>query len=100
MTDSVSGAQSSLRFHVGWYVEAALPDVPDKLGATLDKTTYQSLGSQAAQIIVKQQIASLPGYFANITYAAKSNVQGIMVVPTSYNCWLMNSFTTVHFGTS
>ncbi|TMK25995.1 MAG: hypothetical protein E6G69_17115, partial [Alphaproteobacteria bacterium] len=31
VTDPASGAQSSLRFHVGWWVEAALPDVPDKL---------------------------------------------------------------------
>ena len=41
MTDPVSGAQSSVRFHVGWEIEAALPDVPDKLAATLDKKTYQ-----------------------------------------------------------
>src|SRR5205085_7282906 len=41
VTDPASGAQSSLRFHVGWWVEAELPDVPDKLEATLDKPSYQ-----------------------------------------------------------
>jgi len=28
VTDAASGAQSSLRFHVGWWVEAEQPDVP------------------------------------------------------------------------
>src|SRR6185437_8324048 len=35
IVDSATGAQSSLRFHVGWYVEASLPDVPDKMSATI-----------------------------------------------------------------
>ena len=42
VTDAATGAQSSLRFHVGWWVEAALPDVPDKLEAALDKPSYQA----------------------------------------------------------
>src|SRR5205823_628875 len=41
VTDAATGARSSLRFHVGWWVEAELPDVPDKLEAALDKTSYQ-----------------------------------------------------------
>jgi alpha-2-macroglobulin len=53
--DAVSGAQSSLRFHVGWYIEAELPDVPDKLTATLDKTGYQP--GDTAKIFVKAPFA-------------------------------------------
>ncbi|MBV9202994.1 MAG: alpha-2-macroglobulin family protein, partial [Alphaproteobacteria bacterium] len=41
VTDPASGAQSSLRFRVGWWVEAELPDVPDKLETALDKPSYQ-----------------------------------------------------------
>jgi hypothetical protein len=53
--DPASGAQSSLRFHVGWYVEAALPDVPDKLSAALDKKTYQP--GDKAKLFVKAPFA-------------------------------------------
>ncbi len=53
--DSASGAQSSLRFHVGWYVEAELPDVPDKLSATLDKATYQP--GETAKLFIKAPFA-------------------------------------------
>jgi uncharacterized protein YfaS (alpha-2-macroglobulin family) len=55
VTDGASGAQSSLRFHVGWWVEAALPDVPDKLTATLDKTTYQP--GETARLMIKAPFA-------------------------------------------
>src|SRR5205085_203367 len=53
--DPASGAQSSLRFHVGWWVEAALPDVPDKLEATLDKPSYQA--GDTAKLFVKAPFA-------------------------------------------
>src|SRR5438309_1304282 len=55
VTDPASGAQSSLRFHVGWWVEAALPDVPDKLEATLDKPSYQP--GETAKLFVKAPFA-------------------------------------------
>src|SRR5204862_4956948 len=55
VSDPASGAQSSLRFHVGWYVEAALPDVPDKLEATLDKPSYQA--GETAKLFVKAPFA-------------------------------------------
>jgi hypothetical protein len=55
VTDGASGAQSSLRFHVGWWVEAALPDVPDKLTATLDKTRYQA--GDTAKLFIKAPFA-------------------------------------------
>src|SRR5262249_1073176 len=55
VTDPASGAQSSLRFHVGWWVEAALPDVPDKLEATLDKQSYQP--GETAKLFVKAPFA-------------------------------------------
>ena len=55
VTDPASGAQSSLRFHVGWWVEAALPDVPDKLEATLDKPNYQP--GETAKLFVKAPFA-------------------------------------------
>jgi|HubBroStandDraft_4_1064222.scaffolds.fasta_scaffold01645_1 hypothetical protein len=55
VTDGASGAQSSVRFHVGWWVEAELPDVPDKLEATLDKTTYQA--GETAKLFVKAPFA-------------------------------------------
>ncbi len=41
VADPASGAQSSLKFHVGWWIEAEQPDVPDKLEAVLDKPSYQ-----------------------------------------------------------
>src|SRR5213075_2062065 len=55
VTDPASGAQSSLRFHVGWWVEAALPDVPDKLEAALDKPSYQS--GDTAKLFIKAPFA-------------------------------------------
>src|SRR5204862_7816000 len=55
VTDPASGAQSSLRFHVGWWVEAALPDVPDKLDTTLDKPSYQA--GDTAKLFVKAPFA-------------------------------------------
>jgi uncharacterized protein YfaS (alpha-2-macroglobulin family) len=51
VTDPAAGAQSSLRFHVGWWVEAELPDVPDKLEATLDKPSYQP--GESAKLFIK-----------------------------------------------
>jgi uncharacterized protein YfaS (alpha-2-macroglobulin family) len=53
--DPASGAQTSLRFHVGWWVEATLPDVPDKLSATLDKPSYQA--GETAKLFVKAPFA-------------------------------------------
>ncbi len=55
LSDATSGAQSSVRFHVGWWVEAELPDVPDKLSATLDKKTYQA--GDTAKLFVKAPFA-------------------------------------------
>ena len=55
VTDAATGAQSSLRFHVGWWVEAALPDVPDKLEAALDKPSYQA--GETAKLFVKAPFA-------------------------------------------
>src|SRR5438270_240956 len=55
VTDPVSGAQSSLRFHVGWWVEAELPDVPDKLEAAPDKQSYQP--GDTAKLFIKAPFA-------------------------------------------
>ncbi|HJU17826.1 MAG TPA: MG2 domain-containing protein [Stellaceae bacterium] len=55
VSDGASGAQSSLRFHVGWWVEAALPDVPDKLDAVLDKQNYRP--GDTAKLFVKAPFA-------------------------------------------
>jgi uncharacterized protein YfaS (alpha-2-macroglobulin family) len=55
MTDPASGAQSSLRFHVGWWIEAEQPDVPDKLEAVLDKPSYQP--GDTAKLFVKAPFA-------------------------------------------
>jgi uncharacterized protein YfaS (alpha-2-macroglobulin family) len=55
VTDTASGAQSSVRFHVGWEVEAELPDVPDKMSATMDKKAY--LPGDTAKIFVKAPFA-------------------------------------------
>src|SRR5712671_6737255 len=55
VTDPATGAQSSLRFHVGWWVEAELPDVPDKLEAALDKTSYQP--GEIARLFIKAPFA-------------------------------------------
>ena len=55
VTDAASGAQSSLRFHVGWWVEAEQPDVPDKLEAALDKPSYQP--GETAKLFIKAPFA-------------------------------------------
>jgi uncharacterized protein YfaS (alpha-2-macroglobulin family) len=55
ITDTASGAQSSLRFHVGWWVEAEQPDVPDKLEAVLDKPNYRP--GETAKLFVKAPFA-------------------------------------------
>ena len=55
VSDPATGAQSSLRFHVGWWVEAELPNVPDKLAATLDKTSYRA--GETAKLFVKAPFA-------------------------------------------
>lgn len=53
--DPNSGAQTSLRFSVGWWEEAELPDVPDKLEATLDKKTYRP--GDTAKLFIKAPFA-------------------------------------------
>src|SRR5947208_270295 len=55
VVDGATGAQTSLRFRVGWWVEAALPDVPDKLTATLDKASYQP--GETAKLLIKAPFA-------------------------------------------
>ncbi|HEY1798399.1 MAG TPA: alpha-2-macroglobulin [Stellaceae bacterium] len=55
VVDGASGAASSLRFHVGWWVEAELPSVPDKLSVTLDKKMYQV--GDTAKLFVKAPFA-------------------------------------------
>lgn len=55
ISDAKSGAQSSVRFHVGWWVEAELPDVPDKLTATLDKPSYHA--GDTAKLFIKAPFA-------------------------------------------
>jgi uncharacterized protein YfaS (alpha-2-macroglobulin family) len=55
VTDPASGAQSSLRFHVGWWIEAEQPDVPDKLEAVLDKPSYRP--GETAKLFVKAPFA-------------------------------------------
>jgi uncharacterized protein YfaS (alpha-2-macroglobulin family) len=53
--DGASGAQSSLRFQIGWWVAATLPDVPDRLGVTLDKQNYRP--GDIAKLFVKAPFA-------------------------------------------
>ena len=55
VSDAKTGAQSSVRFHVGWWVEAELPDVPDKLTATLDKKSYQA--GDTAKLFIRAPFA-------------------------------------------
>ncbi|HEX3524544.1 MAG TPA: MG2 domain-containing protein, partial [Stellaceae bacterium] len=55
VTDPASGAQSGLRFRVGWWVEAEQPDVPDKLEAALDKASYQP--GDTAKLFIKAPFA-------------------------------------------
>ena len=55
VTDGDSGAQSSLRFHVGWWVAAEMPDVPDKLEAAADKPSYRP--GDTAKLFVKAPFA-------------------------------------------
>src|SRR5215471_14879648 len=55
VSDPATGAQSSLRFHVGWWVEAESPDVPDKLEVVLDKPSYQP--GEAAKLFIKAPFA-------------------------------------------
>src|SRR5262249_47255927 len=55
ITDAASGAQSSLRFHVGWWVEAEQPDVPDKLEVVLDRPSYRP--GETAKLFVKASFA-------------------------------------------
>ncbi len=55
VTDLGTGAQSSVRFHVGWWTEGALPDVPDKLSTTLDKPSYQA--GETAKLFIKAPFA-------------------------------------------
>src|SRR5207248_10022999 len=51
VTDPASGAQSSIRFQVGWWIEAEQPDVPDKLEAALDKASYAP--GETAKLFIK-----------------------------------------------
>jgi alpha-2-macroglobulin len=55
VADAANGAQSSLRFHVGWWVEAEQPDVPDKLEAAVDKVGYRP--GEIAKLFVKAPFA-------------------------------------------
>jgi uncharacterized protein YfaS (alpha-2-macroglobulin family) len=55
VSDADTGAQSSLRFHVGWWVEAEMPDVPDKLEAVADRSLYRP--GDTAKLFIKAPFA-------------------------------------------
>jgi peptide/nickel transport system substrate-binding protein len=67
-------------------------------GVASGTAEYTALGHQAAQIIAKQQIATLGLYYATTWVAATKNVVGIVPNGTAYYGYLMNGVTTVGFG--
>jgi peptide/nickel transport system substrate-binding protein len=69
-----------------------------KMGATADTVEFEQIGKRIANIISKEDIATLPAYFDKVRVAARSRVHGIKVSPIVYYGFLMNAMTTVWVG--
>lgn len=72
-----------------------LQNVINAMVATTDTSQYEKLVQQASQIVVKQQIATIPLYFDTVWIAARSNVHGIVANAQDDYGLLMNAMTTV-----
>jgi len=72
-----------------------LQNVINAMVATTDTSQYEKLVQQASQIVVKQQIATIPLYFDTVWIAARSNVHGVVANAQDDYGLLMNAMTTV-----
>ncbi|MGE0725274.1 MAG: MG2 domain-containing protein [Alphaproteobacteria bacterium] len=55
VVDERSGAKTSIRFRVGWWVGAEAPETPDRLEVALDRTGYRT--GQTARVSLKAPFA-------------------------------------------
>jgi ABC-type transport system substrate-binding protein len=53
------------------------------------------LAQQAAQLIVKQDVADIPLYWSNAFLISNKRVKGLVLSPLGWQSLLMNSYTTV-----
>jgi peptide/nickel transport system substrate-binding protein len=72
-----------------------LQSVINSMSATTDTAKYDQLVQQASQIVVKQQIATIPLYFDTVWIAARSDVHGVVANSQDDYGLLMNALTTV-----
>jgi peptide/nickel transport system substrate-binding protein len=71
--------------------------IQDCLAAS-DPAEAESLGQEINRVLMTEEIASIGGYWQADTWAARSNVEGLVLSPLGFNPFLMNSMTTVRFA--
>lgn len=65
------------------------------LALKVDDPKYATLGKQASQLIVNEEVAAIGGYWDKSWWAASNKVKGLRLSPIVYYGFLMNAITTV-----
>jgi peptide/nickel transport system substrate-binding protein len=61
-----------------------LQDIIDQMNLTADDAEYDALGAQAAERIVLEDIATIPGYFDTVYFPINKRVQGLVLSPLTW----------------
>lgn len=72
-----------------------LQAVIDELTAETDPVRAEELAQQATNIIIKDQVAVIGGYWQTAHWAASAKVQGLKLSPLAWNGFLWNNMSTV-----
>ena len=72
-----------------------LEKIIDEMPAQSSSEAGVKLAQQAAQLIVKQDIADIPLYWSNAFLISNKRVKGLVLSPLGWQSMLMNSYTTV-----
>ncbi len=72
-----------------------LEKIIDEMPAQAAKDQEVKLAQQAAQLIVKQDVADIPLYWSNAFLISNKRVKGLVLSPLGWQSLLMNSYTTV-----
>jgi peptide/nickel transport system substrate-binding protein len=75
--------------------DAQLQSIIDQMNATTDEAQYAALGAQAAGRVVKQDVATIPGYFDNVYMPVNKRVQGLELSPITWYGLLYNAIGKV-----
>ena len=72
-----------------------LENIINEMPSQANKDQEVKLAQQAAQIIVKQDVADIPLYWSNAFLISNKRVKGLVLSPLGWQSMLMNSYTTV-----